>query len=116
MSWLARIEEERHGETPIVAVVGEIDSSNVSEISDRVHAMLTNRTETLVVDLERTTYVDSAGINMLFSLGDELTRRQQRLHLVVDPDSPIARMLTFAGVDATVATYPTRNAALAAAS
>ena len=115
MSWLARIEEERHGETPVAAVVGEIDSSNVSEIADRVHAMLTNRTEALVVDLERTTYIDSGGINMLFALGSELAQRQQRLHLVVDPASPIARMLTITGLDATVATYATRGAALAAA-
>ena len=116
MSWLARIVEERHGDVPVVAVVGEIDSSNVREIADRAHAMLTNRSEALVVDLEQTSYIDSAGINMLFSLGRALAQRQQHLHLVVDPGSPIARMLTIAGLDATVATYPTRNAALAAAS
>jgi anti-anti-sigma factor len=116
MSFLARIEEERHGETPVAAVVGEIDSSNVREIVARVHDLLTNRTETLVVDLARTSYIDSAGINMLFSLGDELAQHQQRLHLVVDPASPIARMLTITGLDATVATHATRDAAVAAGS
>ena len=116
MSFLARIEEERHGETPVAAVVGEIDSSNVREIASHAHAMLTNRSEVLVFDLAQTTYIDSAGINMLFSLGDELAQRQQGLHLVVDPSSPIARMLSITGLDAAVATHPTRAQALAAVS
>lgn len=116
MSWLARIVEERHGDVQVAAVAGEIDSSNVGEIAGRVHAMLTNRSEVLVVDLAQTTYIDSAGINMLFSLGGELEQRQQGLHLVVDPASPIARMLTITGLDATVATHPTRAQALAAVS
>jgi anti-anti-sigma factor len=116
MTWLARIVEERHAEIPVAAIQGEVDSSNVGEIADRVHAMLTNRTEALVVDLQRTSYIDSAGINLLFLLGAELDQRQQRLHLVVDPASPIARMLSITGLDAMVATYSTRAAALAAAS
>jgi anti-anti-sigma factor len=115
MSWLARIVEERQGDVPIAAVEGEIDSSNAGELAERVHTMLTNRTHALVVDLERTRYIDSAGINMLFTLGAELDQRQQRLHLVVAPASPIARMLSITGLDATVATHPTRDAALAAA-
>jgi anti-anti-sigma factor len=115
MSWLARIVEDRHGDVAIAAVEGEIDSSNVSEIAERVHTMLTNRSEALVVDLERTSYIDSAGINLLFRLGAELKQRQQALHLVVAPSSPIARMLAITGLDATVDTHPTRADALAAA-
>jgi anti-sigma B factor antagonist len=116
MSWLARIVEERHGDVPVAAVEGEIDGSNVDELAARVQTMLTNRTHALVVDLERTRYIDSAGINMLFMLGAELDQRQQRLHLVVAPTSPIARMLSISGLDATIATHSTRDAALAAAS
>jgi anti-sigma B factor antagonist len=116
MSWLARIVEERHGDVGVAAVDGEIDSSNVGEIAERVHAMLTNRSTALVLDLERTSYIDSAGINLLFSLGDELHQRQQEMHVVVVPASPIARMLSITGLDAAVATHPTRAAAIAAAS
>jgi anti-anti-sigma factor len=115
MSWLARIVEERQGEITIAAIEGEIDSSNVGEIGDAVRALLTNRSEALVVDLERTGYIDSAGINLLFSLGSELDERQQGLHVVVAPSSSIARMLAITGLDAVVATHPTRAAAIAAA-
>ena len=89
-SWIARVYEERHGEVAVAAVEGEIDSSNVGEIGDRVRAMLTNRSEALVIDLEQTHYIDSAGINLLFTLGTELDERQQRLLLVVAP-SPGSR-------------------------
>jgi anti-anti-sigma factor len=115
MSWLARILEDRDGDVAIAAIEGEIDSSNAGEIADRLHAMMTNRSEALVVDLERTTYIDSAGINMLFALGTELHQRQQQLHLVVATTSPIARMLAITGLDATIATHATRRAGIAAA-
>jgi anti-sigma B factor antagonist len=113
VSRLARIVEERHGQVAIAAIEGEIDSSNVGEIAGRVRAMLTNQSEALVIDLEHTTYIDSAGINLLFSIGAELDGRQQRLLLVVAPQSNIARMLSITGLDAAVPTYPTRAAALA---
>ena len=57
----------------------------------RLRGLLTNRSESLVVDLVATTYIDSAGINLLFELAAELRQRQQRLFLVVAerlPDRP----------------------------
>lgn len=114
MNSLARVAEERLEGVVVAAVEGEIDASNVSDIADRVHLMLSNRSETLVVDLTQTTYLDSAGLNMLFRLGTDLQQRQQALLLVVAPASPIARMLAITGLDAAVPTFPTRGAALAA--
>ena len=115
MSWLARILEESHNDVAIAAVEGEIDSSNVGEIAERIRVMLTNRSLALVVDLARTTYIDSAGINLLFMLGTELKARQQRMLVVVAPGSGIARMLSITGLDVAVPTHPTRDAALAEA-
>ena len=61
----------------------------------------------LVIDLSQTTYLDSAGINLMFALGDELRSRQLTLRLVIAPASPIARMLTITGLDRVYPTYPT---------
>jgi anti-sigma B factor antagonist len=115
MSFLARVVEARHDAVAIAAVEGEIDASNVGEIAERIRAMLTNRTTALVVDLEETSYIDSAGINLLFALGTELNARQQQLLLVVHPGSNIARMLSITGLDAAIATHSTRDDALASA-
>jgi anti-sigma B factor antagonist len=116
VSRLARITDEHHGAVPVVAIAGEIDASNAEEIAERLRAALSNRSETLVVDLSDTTYIDSAGLNVLFELSTALHERQQELHLIVGQPSPIARMVTIVGLDAAVQTHPTRTAALDAVS
>ncbi|MGN6189037.1 MAG: STAS domain-containing protein [Conexibacter sp.] len=113
MSLLARVVEERREDVSIAAIEGEIDASNVEELGGRLRALLTNHSTALVVDLTGTTYLDSAGINMLFELAGELSDRQQRLRLVVPSDTPILRMLTIAGLAGAMATHETRDAALA---
>jgi anti-anti-sigma factor len=89
-----------------------VDASNVKEIGDRLHGLLSNRSVALVIDLSATTYLDSAGINLLFALAEELRGRQQRLALVVAERSPIARMVTLTGLDQTVPVRPTLPDAL----
>jgi anti-anti-sigma factor len=116
VSVLARVTDEHHGEIPVVAVAGEIDASNAVEVAERLRAALSNRSEFLVCDLSGTTYIDSAGLNLLFELSTALRERQQQLHLVVAEPSPIARMVAIVGLDAEVPTHRTRAAALAALS
>ena len=115
MSPLARVTDEHVGEIAVAVVDGEIDASNAHDIGDRLRASLTNRSLALVVDLEGTGYVDSAGINLIFALDIELRERRQQLHLIVGEESPVARVFAIAGVQRVVATHPTREAALEAA-
>jgi anti-anti-sigma factor len=114
MSTLVRVEEEWHHEVPVARLGGEIDSSNVDDIGDRLRAMVSNRSVALVADLSEITYVDSAGINLMFALAEEMRSRQQRLALVVRDGSPIARMVSVTGLDRAVGTHTTLDAALAA--
>jgi anti-sigma B factor antagonist len=102
VSSLARLEDEWHDEIPVARLQGEVDASNVKEMGDRLRSLMSNRSVALVVDLAGTTYLDSAGINMLFALAEELRGRQQRLVLVVADGSPIARMLKLTGLDQAV--------------
>lgn len=115
MTPLARIVGEHDAEHPLVAIEGEIDASNTIEVGDALRAALSNRTATLIVDLTATGYVDSAGINLLFTLGAELRDRQQRLHLVIAPGKPVARVIEIAGLTAAERTHDTRAEALMAA-
>ena len=115
MSTLARLEDEWHGEIPVARVDGEVDASNVKEMGDRLRSLLSNHSVAMVVDLSATTYLDSAGINLLFALGEEMRGRQQRLVVVVATTSPIARMVTLTGLDQTVPVRPTLAEALGAA-
>jgi anti-anti-sigma factor len=116
VSPLVRVVDEQVGEVALVAIDGEIDASNARDVGARLRSALSNRSHALVVDLVHTTYIDSAGINVLFALDLELRQRRQRLHLVVRPESPIARMIGITGLDRAVATHSERDAALEAAS
>jgi anti-anti-sigma factor len=112
MSTLARLEDEWHDQVPVARVQGEVDASNVKEIGDRLRSLLSNRSMAMIVDLSATTYLDSAGINLLFALAEEMRSRQQRLALVVADTSPIARMITLTGLDRVMPVHPTLPDAL----
>jgi anti-anti-sigma factor len=115
VSTLARVEDEWHDDVRVASLVGEIDASNVDDIADRLRAMVSNRSFALIVDLSGVSYVDSAGINLLFALGEEMRGRQQRLTIVVHEGSPIARMISLTALDRAVPTHDTLEAALASA-
>jgi len=60
MSDLARVAAEWHGDTPVGAVTGEVDASNVAEVGVALRGLVTNESSVLIVDLSPTTYLDSA--------------------------------------------------------
>ena len=115
MTAILRVEDEWHNDLPVARLDGEIDASNVGVTGDRLRSLVSNRSVGLIVDLAATTYLDSAGINLLFALGEELRGHQQRLALVVVGGSPIARMISLTGLDQAVAARETLDEALAAA-
>ena len=112
MTSLAELEDEWHDDVPVARLRGEVDASNAGECGDHLRALLSNRSVALVVDLSETTYLDSAGINVLFALAEEMRGRQQHLGLVVGDSSPISRMISLTGLDRTVAVHPTLPQAL----
>ena len=115
MSQFARVSEEQVGDVDVVGIAGEIDASNARLLGARLRSALSNRSVALVVDLADTAYLDSAALNLLFELDADLRRRRQRLHLLVPPSAPVARLLAISGVAGTIATHATREAALAQA-
>jgi anti-anti-sigma factor len=110
---LANVTGELRGNMAVARVEGEIDASNVVWAEDRIRAPLTNRCDGLAIDLTATTYLDSAGIAMLFRLASELRQHQQQLRLVLAQGSPIARMASLSGLERAVPTHTSLDAALA---
>jgi anti-anti-sigma regulatory factor len=58
--------------------------------------------------------LDSAGINLLFAIGDELRSRQLTMRIVIAAASPVARMLAITGLNRVYPSYPTVADALSA--
>ena len=113
MRQLARIVTEPHDDELVVArIEGEVDMSNAPAIGNRLRDLLTNHNLALVVDLGPTTYLDSSGIALLFSLADELRRRQQQLLMVVPESSHLVRAIRITGLDRAVPMHETVDRAL----
>jgi anti-anti-sigma factor len=83
---------------PTIRVAGEIDASNVHQLSSFLDGAVGNSDMGLVVDLTPATYIDSAGIRAIFVLARQLKLHQQRLRLVVPADASIRRSLTYSGL------------------
>jgi anti-anti-sigma factor len=115
MSTLLEIHEDWHDDVPVLRLEGEIDVSNVGDIRSRMRELVTNQQYALIVDLTPTTYLDSAGINLFFAIGEEMRGRQQQLHVVLNEDSPLTRMVSLTGLDKSLPMHSTLERALAAA-
>jgi anti-anti-sigma factor len=61
--------------------------------------MTPNDARGLVVDLRDVSYLDSAGIRLLYHLREDLRAGRQRLRLVMGDDSPVNHTLRLAGLD-----------------
>ena len=110
MSTPADVVVEGRGPLVVARLVGEVDASNAGWIGGRLRLELTNRSETLVVDLSAVTYIDSAGIALLFALADDLRTHRQELQLVIRESSPIARMAALTGLSDAIPTRPSLEA------
>jgi len=102
VSELAEIESEQVGTVCLVRVHGEIDMTNARALSARIENAVPAGTPTLVLDLSRTTYLDSRGVALLLRLAERLQGRRQELRLVVPPEASIRAVLEFTGVPAVV--------------
>jgi anti-anti-sigma factor len=97
---LADIQFEEHDANPVARIRGEIDMSNVAEMSLTLQNAVGQAAAGLVIDFTETTYLDSAGLHFIFDLGKRLRDRGQRLYLVVPPPSPVGAVLDIVSVEA----------------
>jgi anti-anti-sigma factor len=84
------------GTTVRVYVSGEIDAANAADLYRALEESVTHATELLEIDLSDVTYLDSAGIHVLFRVGRALEERSGRLSLIVPPGSVVEETLRYA--------------------
>src|SRR3954447_7873060 len=109
---LADIQFEDHGGRPVARIRGEIDMSNVGDLSMTLQGVVGQSAPGLVVDFSETQYLDSAGLHFIFDLGKRLRDRGQRLYLVVPPASPVGTVLDIVSVGALAPRFQTLEAAI----
>ena len=102
MSALAQLNTRIEENVVIACIAGEVDLSNAADIGSALEGSVSQRTLGLVLDLSEATYIDSAGVHLLFRLGGRLTRRRQQLRVVVPDAAPIHKIVNLAGLNWTV--------------
>ena len=88
-----------HREGAVIArVTGEIDMSNAADLRGAIIDATPNDALGVILDLSVIDYIDSAGIHLLYRLGDSLRTRGQTLRIVIPPESAASDALRLAGV------------------
>jgi anti-anti-sigma factor len=101
--------EEATDESVVLAVSGEVDLSNAAEVEGEILDRTSNTLTDVTLDLSAVTYLDSAGLRVLFTLATRLLISQISLVLVVPLDSPVRRALELGGMDTVAEVRPTRS-------
>jgi anti-anti-sigma factor len=109
---VVRLSFDTIGDVLVGHVEGEIDSVTTDELRAALSERLTRENAGLVIDLTQVTYLDSAGIELLFDLGRRLRTHRQRLRVVAPPDAPMRRVLDLCDIAQTAAVDPTVEAAV----
>jgi anti-anti-sigma factor len=96
---IAGFEFEQREHVLVAVADGEIDSSNATELRLALSDRLPSTSSALVLDLSAVSYLDSAGIQLLFDLGRRLSARRQAIRLVVPETSPMRRVLELCAIE-----------------
>lgn len=94
------------GELVRIVLDGEIDLANADQVGRAITAAITNRTTATVIDLTDVSYMDSAGLQMLFELAARLPTLQIGLELVAPLGSQVRRVMELCGLTAVAVVRP----------
>jgi anti-anti-sigma factor len=90
---LVQVHTRQDGSVPVCEVRGELDASNVEYVREQILDAATSEAPGMVIDLTETTYLDSAGVRILFELARRLRSRRQELRIAVPTDGIVRRVL-----------------------
>ena len=101
---------------PVMATPAEIDITTAGQLRAVLLAATENRYRTLVVDMTRTRFCDSAAVHTVVAVHKRLLADGGELRLVVPADGAVQRVLTLLGVDRFIPCFARMEEAVAAAS
>jgi anti-anti-sigma factor len=96
----------------VIRVIGRVDAGTYVELENKIKEYLDGGHKHLVLEMDGTEYLSSAGVRVLISTQKALKPRGGRLALS-QPSDRVKDVLKLAGVDVLFPTYDTTVAALA---
>ena len=92
-----RIEEESLGPSARLLIVhGDADLYSAPELRERVRRAIDTGVTTIVVDINRVVFLDSAALHVFFKLARQ--RGARSLALVMEPHAAVSRTLDIVGM------------------
>lgn len=98
---------------PVVLLDGELDTVRAPALRRELMEAADNRDAGLVIDLTQATYLDSAGVNVLFELAEGLGARQVEVAVVVPEGGLVERVVTIVDLGSVVRIHRTSDEAVA---
>jgi len=98
----------------VVSLTGEMDIVRAHDLREQLLGTVGNEDLGLVVDLTRTSYIDSVGVSLLFELAERLSERQLHLAIVLSEKGLVGRVLTIVNLNSVARIHPTVDEALSA--
>jgi anti-anti-sigma factor len=109
---MTRLDLEYREGVPVARPRGDVDAANAPRVNEELADCLAGGSDSLVLDLSDTRYLDSAAIDMLFRLHERLRQRRARLLLVIPPTSQLIRLAELVGMRTTMAVHDSLEDAL----
>jgi anti-anti-sigma factor len=90
------------GELAVVELSGEVDMANADRVRRELVAAVPHDCRAMVLDLRSVSYLDSAGIRMLFDVSEQLAERGATVAVSVPADASMRRILAITRLDTLV--------------
>ncbi len=94
----ARVDVRSAGDHVRLVLSGDIDLANATEVQGQLSAAIPNHATRVDLDLTDVSYLDSAGLQIVFSLAGQLRRLQIGLRIVAPPTSPAGHAMAMSGM------------------
>lgn len=95
----------------IVAISGEIDIKNATQLREFLLPLIATKPPLMVISLELVTFVDSTGLTTLVAIHRRARCLNVELRLTAPPEGP-SKVLAITALDSLFTIYPNLDAAL----
>ncbi len=107
------LETERQGDTLIAKTDGRVDGANAREFQSALEAAIDDNESTVILDMERLSYISSAGLRVILLTAKSLQGRNAKF-AVCSLSESIQEVFEISGFDKIISIHPSQAEALAA--
>jgi anti-anti-sigma factor len=103
-------EIENRGKFKMIHIIGNIDTQQSTKVlDDEISAMVEKGHHHFVFNLERTTYLDSAGISIFIHCLCDVQENNGSIYIIA-LDSQVSKVLEMVGINRLIKTYNSEEA------